>query len=837
MSGASEPATPRRSAAAEVGRRADAGDVAVARQPELGSRSLGAARSSTPPRRRSRFTLRVDDRSGREVYTIALTRPDPDRAGEAHATTPRRASGWSSCSASPSAGRRPTQRLPLDQATCSSRPSPGRPRSESRCPAPTTSSSRRRSTSTRSPTARCRCAFHFNGTRLLPRRRRAAADRAGPLGHARRDFRMPVAVWQRDDRRLLPVPRLGPAAPRHARRAAARARPSAGLPTLDAAVAELLDEGGLDEQRARGAGRARCSTRATRSTRTRPGRPRTRRRRRSGSSTRRPTPSRSPAHLRPPAARVRARGAARTRELAATVRFLQAAASATRRSSAGSSWPGDARRAGRRRRRGPVRVRRRRASCAAGSRCAPSCSAPALARVRLCVHNATDVPGRRASTAARRCATACSPPTRCSRRRAGASSRRSSATGRRREAALPRASTPSRCSPRRRRRACSARRSCCPTTPRSRRRASATCSTTPRSRRRCCCTCTRSQRRRARADRRAGPGGARDDRARRRRRRREEIARACTAALDLQRPATPARPADGGRRRRPGEPEVEVDGVDLSARGDKVVLRPGHRRATSTTGCSTAARRRSSASTATTTDGVYLGVTVDDDPGQELLRETGRYLFFFADEVEVRADEPMTRAERRRSRSSSPGSATPGSATTASAARSSSASRRASCPPGVSVLDFGTGGLDLAYEVMRGYDALVLVDVSRQGGEPGTLYVMEPDPRRSRPIEDGEVINPHGMDPQTVLRFVKTVGGWPGKVVVVACEPADVEEMGLELSRAGQARRRPRRRPRRSRRSTSCSPTPPTSRADHARALARQRDRRHRRAPRRRAAR
>ena len=36
-------------------------------------------------------------------------------------------------------------------------------------------------------------------------------------------------------------------------------------------------------------------------------------------------------------------------------------------------------------------------------------------------------------------------------------------------------------------------------------------------------------------------------------------------------------------------------------------------------------------------DRVHLGVTVDDDPGQELMRETGRYLFFFADEVEVLA--------------------------------------------------------------------------------------------------------------------------------------------------------------------------------------------------------
>ncbi|HEY1853676.1 MAG TPA: hydrogenase maturation protease [Solirubrobacterales bacterium] len=105
-------------------------------------------------------------------------------------------------------------------------------------------------------------------------------------------------------------------------------------------------------------------------------------------------------------------------------------------------------------------------------------------------------------------------------------------------------------------------------------------------------------------------------------------------------------------------------------------------------------------------------------------------------------------------------------------------------PSGVTVMDFGTGGLDLAYEVMRGYDALVIVDISRQGGEPGTLYVIEPDEAEiDGAIEDGEVINPHGMDPKTVLRFVKSVGGWPGKVVVVACEPSGpVEAMGMVLS-------------------------------------------------------
>jgi hydrogenase maturation protease len=109
--------------------------------------------------------------------------------------------------------------------------------------------------------------------------------------------------------------------------------------------------------------------------------------------------------------------------------------------------------------------------------------------------------------------------------------------------------------------------------------------------------------------------------------------------------------------------------------------------------------------------------------------------------------------------------------------------REGEVPSGVSVADFGTGGLDLAYEVMRGYDALVLVDISRQGGTPGTLYVMEADPASVEGgIEDGDLIDPHDMDPQTVLRFIKSVNGWPGKVVVIACEPADIEQPGIGLS-------------------------------------------------------
>ena len=247
-----------------------------------------------------------------------------------------------------------------------------------------------------------------------------------------------------------------------------------------------------------------------------------------------------------------------------------------------------------------------------------------------------------------------------------------------------------------------------------------------------------------------------------------------------------ARPGDHASRRpsrpglidpRAGDAVLDVDGQTFR-RGGKVVIRPGpdadvHARMLD-------GRTATIERIFTDYDGkAHLGLTIDDDPGQELMRETGRYLYFFAPELEVVDHERGRTAQhpdRRRGQQ-------PGCATTASAARWPAGCRALELPAGVSVMDAGTGGLDLAYEVMRGYDALVILDVSRQGGEPGTLYVMEPDEEAvPGAIEDGDVINPHAMDPQTVLRFVKSVGAWPGRVVVIACEPEEVSEMGWGLS-------------------------------------------------------
>ena len=95
-------------------------------------------------------------------------------------------------------------------------------------------------------------------------------------------------------------------------------------------------------------------------------------------------------------------------------------------------------------------------------------------------------------------------------------------------------------------------------------------------------------------------------------------------------------------------------------------------------------------------------------------------------------------------------------------------------PRGVEVMPLGTDAIDLAYEVANGCDAIVLLDVTRRGGEPGTLYLLEPElSQYAGPLGDLAALDSHEIDPATVLRLLNTVGAFAGRVVVIACEPGD----------------------------------------------------------------
>ena len=82
-----------------------------------------------------------------------------------------------------------------------------------------------------------------------------------------------------------------------------------------------------------------------------------------------------------------------------------------------------------------------------------------------------------------------------------------------------------------------------------------------------------------------------------------------------------------------GEPQIVVGGVTYR-RGAKVWLRPGFGRAPQD---SVWADRMATIERIYRDyeDGYHLAVTVDDDPGQELMRDIGRYLYFKPAEVEV----------------------------------------------------------------------------------------------------------------------------------------------------------------------------------------------------------
>ncbi|MGH9016520.1 MAG: hydrogenase maturation protease [Acidimicrobiales bacterium] len=105
-------------------------------------------------------------------------------------------------------------------------------------------------------------------------------------------------------------------------------------------------------------------------------------------------------------------------------------------------------------------------------------------------------------------------------------------------------------------------------------------------------------------------------------------------------------------------------------------------------------------------------------------------------------------------------------------------------PPGVRVADFGIRGVHLAYELLDGYDALVLIDAVPLAERPGTLVVLEPDAVPPADLDDmSPVLDAHSMDAQVVLGMLARLGGTVDRVVVVGCAPADLEE-GIGLSPA-----------------------------------------------------
>lgn len=106
----------------------------------------------------------------------------------------------------------------------------------------------------------------------------------------------------------------------------------------------------------------------------------------------------------------------------------------------------------------------------------------------------------------------------------------------------------------------------------------------------------------------------------------------------------------------------------------------------------------------------------------------------------------------------------------------------------VTVKEFGMAGIHLVQELLTGYDGLLIVDAVRRGSQPGTLHVLEPEVVDIADLPDEVrrdfLADLHWADPGRVLILAKALGILPKRVLILGCQPQEVEDLSLVLTPA-----------------------------------------------------
>lgn len=184
---------------------------------------------------------------------------------------------------------------------------------------------------------------------------------------------------------------------------------------------------------------------------------------------------------------------------------------------------------------------------------------------------------------------------------------------------------------------------------------------------------------------------------------------------------------------------------------------------------------------------LHVCVVVDEDPGRDigLMRQPGHRFFFAPNEVEALAkeDQETRTVETKRILVAGIGNIFLGDDGFGVEVASKLAGL--TFPQGVRVTDFGIRGFDLAYALMEGYESTILVDAYPGEGQPGTLFVVEPDLQNLDSVgTQSGFVDPHGMNPLNVLRMAVNMGAQLKRILLVGCVPATLgpEEGKMGLS-------------------------------------------------------
>ena len=109
-------------------------------------------------------------------------------------------------------------------------------------------------------------------------------------------------------------------------------------------------------------------------------------------------------------------------------------------------------------------------------------------------------------------------------------------------------------------------------------------------------------------------------------------------------------------------------------------------------------------------------------------------------------------------------------------------------PEAVRLIDAGIAGVRVVQELMTGYDAMIIIDAVARDGDPGAIYLLEPE------VPDPQSISPstlrsltadmHLTQPSRVLLHAKALHVLPRRIWLIGCEPACTDEYMLGLTPA-----------------------------------------------------
>ncbi|MGI8684102.1 MAG: hydrogenase maturation protease [Acidimicrobiales bacterium] len=107
-------------------------------------------------------------------------------------------------------------------------------------------------------------------------------------------------------------------------------------------------------------------------------------------------------------------------------------------------------------------------------------------------------------------------------------------------------------------------------------------------------------------------------------------------------------------------------------------------------------------------------------------------------------------------------------------------------PDGVRVVETGIGGIALVQELQEGWDAMIVADAVDRGRPPGTVMLIEPDVIDVKALSWGErsdlLSDAHLATPERVFMLSRALGVLPDRLLMVGCQPLDVEAIGIEMS-------------------------------------------------------